>query len=62
MRNSLFTHCVLEGLRDKAKREDGTVWMNDLFSFVHRQIEKYDLQTPFQNTLGRDFIITNPKP
>ena len=34
MRNSLFTHCLLEGLRGKASSHDGFVHITHLFDYI----------------------------
>jgi len=57
MRNGLFTHYVLEGLRGAAARSDRTVWVSDLFGYVSRQVQSHGLQTPYQNAIGGDFVV-----
>jgi hypothetical protein len=57
MRNSLFTHFILEGLRSSIIRRDNSIWVNDLFSFVQQHVGAYGLQEPFQKMTGRNFII-----
>jgi uncharacterized caspase-like protein len=61
MRNSLFTHYLLEGLRGGAARPDGTVWITNLFGYVYEQVSRYNLQHPFQKSATEDFIIALTK-
>jgi len=61
MRNSLFTHYLLEGLRGNAAREDGAVWMSDLFGYVYKHVSQHNLQHPFQQSAMEDFIIALTK-
>jgi uncharacterized caspase-like protein len=61
MRNSLFTHHVLEGLHKQLAQTDGTVWMSKLLTDVYEGIRKRGLQTPYQNTVGGDFMIMTTK-
>lgn len=58
MRNGLFTHYLLEGLRGGAARPDGTVWMSNLFGYVYEHVSQHNLQHPFQKSEAEDFIIT----
>jgi len=57
MRNSLFTHYLLEGLRGGAARQDGTIWMSNLFGYVYECVSQHNLQHPFQKSAAEDFII-----
>ena len=57
MRNGLFTHYLLEGLRGKAARKDGTVWITNLFGYVSEHVPKHKPQHPFQKSATEDFII-----
>lgn len=57
MRNGLFTHYLLQGLRGGAARGDGTIWMSDLFSYVSRSVRQRQLQVPYQKAIGEDFVI-----
>jgi len=57
MRNGLFTNYLLEGLRGGAARQDGTVWMSNLFGYVYERVSQHDLQHPFQQSASEDFII-----
>jgi len=61
MRNSLFTHYLLEGLRGRAARPDGTVWITNLFGYVYEQVSQHNLQHPFQKSATEDFIIAMTK-
>src|SRR5262249_52874621 len=40
LKHGLFFHAVLEGLRGKAKNEDGEVTWDDLALFVKRQVKR----------------------
>lgn len=57
MRNGLFTHYLLEGLRGGAAREDGTIWISDLFGYLYKQVSQHGFQHPFQKSAAEDFII-----
>lgn len=57
MRNGLFTHYLLEGLRGAAARSDGSIWMSNLFGYVYQSVVAHQLQRPFQKTAAEDFII-----
>ena len=57
MRNGLFTHYVLEGLRGKAARPDGRVWLSNLFGFVYEQVTSHGRQHPFQKAACEDFVV-----
>lgn len=61
MRNGLFTHYLLEGLRGGAARQDGTVWMSNLFGYVYERVSQHNLQHPFQKSAAEDFIIAVTK-
>jgi hypothetical protein len=61
MRNGLFTHYLLEGLRGGAARQDGTVWMSNLFGYVYERVSQHNLQHPFQKSATEDFIIAMTK-
>jgi hypothetical protein len=61
MRNSLFTHYLLDGLRGGAACPDGTVWIMNLFSYVYKQVSQHNLQHPFQKSATEDFIIAMTK-
>lgn len=57
MRNGLFTHYLLKGLRGGAAREDGTVWISDLFGYLYKHVSQHGLQHPFQKSATEDFAI-----
>ena len=57
MRNGLFTNYLLEGLRGGAARQDGTVWMSNLFGYVYERVSRHNLQHPFQKSAAEDFVI-----
>ena len=57
LNNGLFTHHLLAGIRGQAARSDGTVWMNDLFSYVYRQVSQTQLQHPYQKSDAEDFVL-----
>lgn len=61
MRNGLFTHYLLEGLRGGAARPDGTIWMSNLFGYVYEHVSQHNLQHPFQKSEAEDFIIATTK-
>jgi len=61
MRNSLFTHYLLEGLHGGAARPDGTVWITNLFGYVYEQVSRHNLQHPFQKSATEDFIVALTK-
>jgi hypothetical protein len=59
MRNSLFTHYLLEGLRGKAADPDGTVGILDLFKYVSRHVPQHKPQHPlFKGEIELNFSIT----
>lgn len=58
MRNGLFTHHLLDGLRRGAARADGTVWMSALFGYVYDQVSRTGYQHPYQKADGEDFIVS----
>jgi hypothetical protein len=58
MRNGLFTHCLLEGLRGKAAREDASVWVTALFGYVYQEVSRQHSQHPFLKANGEDFILS----
>jgi hypothetical protein len=57
MQNGLFTHYLLEGLRGKAARKDGAVWLTNLFGYVSEQVSRHKDQHPFQKAATEDFIL-----
>jgi hypothetical protein len=57
MRNSLFTHYLLKGLEGEASRQDGTVWINNLYSYVYQHVSQRGLQHSILKSSGEDFII-----
>lgn len=57
MRNSLFTHYLLEGLRGGAAGQDGAVWVTGLFGYVYQQASQHNLQHPFLKSASEDFIL-----
>jgi hypothetical protein len=65
MRNGLFTHHLLEGVREGAARSDGTVWMSALFGYVYDQVSRTGYQHPYQKAAGEDFVVSvaaQPRP
>ena len=59
MRNGLFTHYLLEGLRGAAARADGAVRILDLFDYVSRQVSQHKPQHPlFKGEIELNFAIT----
>lgn len=57
MRNGLFTHYLLRGLRGEVAREDGTVWVSELFGYISRSVRQHGLQHPYQKAVGEDFVV-----
>lgn len=57
MRNGLFTHYLLRGLRGEVAREDGTIWVSELFGYVSRSVRQHGLQHPYQKAVGEDFVV-----
>ena len=57
MRNGLFTHHLLEGLRGGAAEQDGAVWVTNLFGYVYKQVSQHNLQHPFLKSASEDFIV-----
>ena len=57
MRNGLFTHYLLQGLKQEVVREDGTVWVSELFGYVSRELRRHKIQTPYQKAVGEDFVV-----
>ena len=60
MSNGLFTHYLLAGLRGDAARQDGTVWISNLFGYVYEKVSQHKLQHlqhPFQKSAAEDFVI-----
>jgi hypothetical protein len=57
MRNGLFAHSLLEGLRGAAADNDGTIHINKLFSHVRQGLDRYGLQHPFLKAAAEDFVI-----
>jgi tetratricopeptide (TPR) repeat protein len=64
MRNGLFTHYLLEGLRGKASDEKGTVRVFRLFSYLSESIPKVKQQQHplFKGSIEKDFGILKCKP
>jgi CheY-like chemotaxis protein len=61
MRNGLFTHYLLEGIRGKAA-QDGVVTVNSLFHYVYKHVASHDnRQHPYQKVEGGDFMIATKK-
>jgi len=59
MRNGLFTHYLLEGLRGAAAGADGAVHIFDLFDYVSRQMPLHKPQHPlFKSEIELNFAIT----
>jgi metacaspase-1 len=59
-RNSLFTSCLLRGLRGEAKGNEGILGILDLFQFTAREVQKqsYERQVPLlKGALSDNFPI-----
>jgi len=61
MRNGLFTNYVLRALRGEVARTDGSIWVSDVFSFVSRGVRQHGCQSPFQRSVGEDFMVLNQR-
>ncbi len=57
MRNGLFTNFLLEGLRGKAARQNGEVWLSALFGYVSEQIPRHRPQHPYLKSETQDIVI-----
>jgi uncharacterized caspase-like protein len=62
MRNSLFTHYLLEGLKGAAASKDGLVYVSALFGYVSRNVQKHarhvhQTQTPWFKGEYQDFAL-----
>ncbi len=58
MRNGLFTHYLLEGLRGAAAKDNGEVRVLDLFDYVSRHVPRYKPQHPlFKGEIDLNFSI-----
>ena len=55
--NGLFTHYLLEGLSGKAARNDGEIWLSNLFGYISEQVPKHKPQHPYLKSETQDFII-----
>lgn len=59
MRNSLFTHYLLEGLRGAAADAEGMIRILDLFNYISRQVPQRKPQHPyFKAETNLNFAIT----
>lgn len=62
MRNGLFTHYLLDGLRGAAAATDGCVHVFDLFKHLATEVPKHESQHPlFKGELEGDFALTCPR-
>ncbi|HXQ36698.1 MAG TPA: caspase family protein, partial [Anaerolineales bacterium] len=61
MRNGLFTNYLLRALRGEAARIDGSIWVSDVFGFVSRGVRQHGCQSPFQRSVGEDFMMLKQK-
>ncbi len=57
MRNGLFTHYLLEGLRGSAAREDGSVPIMRLIDYVSEKVPQHRSQHPFIKSAAENFIV-----
>ena len=58
MRNGLFTHYLLEGLRGAAADDDGVVRVFNLFDYVSQRVPKHKPQHPlFKGEIDLNFAI-----
>jgi hypothetical protein len=59
MRNGLFTHYLLKGLRGAAAKPDGSVGILDLFTYVSEQVPQHKPQHPlFKGEIELNFAVT----
>lgn len=61
MRNGLFTHYLLKGLRGDAARIDGTVPIMRLFDYVSDKVPQHRSQHPFIKSAAENFIVAVSK-
>lgn len=62
MRNGLFTHYLLEGLRGAAAGPDGVVRVTNLFDYVSQKVPQHKEQHPLLKCeIVANFAITNQK-
>jgi hypothetical protein len=62
MRNGLFTHYLLSGLRGAAAGEDGVVRVTNLFDYVSQQVPRHKDQHPLMKCeIVANFAITIPE-
>ncbi|BAZ69463.1 MAG: caspase family protein [Pelatocladus maniniholoensis HA4357-MV3] len=62
MRNGLFTYYLLEGIRGKVAKADGTVRIFDLFSYISEHVPKHKPeQNPFLKSQAENFIVAITK-
>ncbi len=61
MRNGLFTHYLLEGLRGAASATDNAVYISGLFGYISRGMSQFNLQHPFIKSATEDFILARPQ-
>lgn len=57
LRNSLFTHYLLGGIRGEAADVNGQVWISRLFGHVYQEVSRRKNQHPFQKAETEDFVI-----
>lgn len=62
MRNGLFSHYLLQGMRSQVAKPNGTVWVFDLFSYVSEHVPKHKPeQNPFMKSKAENFIVAITK-
>lgn len=62
MRNGLFSHYLLEGLRGKAAKDDGAVRVAALFEYIEREVRSHAerigvTQTPWLKASTENFVV-----
>lgn len=68
LKQGVFTHFVLEGLRGGAARTDGTISFRDLADYVGQRVSSYtlragDVQVPFEaGEASGDFLVAGMPP
>jgi hypothetical protein len=58
MRNGLFSHYLLDGLRGQAAKPDGFVYVFDLFDYISRRVPMHMDQHPlFKGEIDRNWAV-----
>lgn len=63
MRNGLFTHYLLDGMRGAAAGPNGSVRVFDLFRYISENVSKHKPQHPlFKGEISEDFVVISASP